>query len=99
MLNLSVVMLQVFYLSYYPSNKAALQTDLPRCCRCAGLTDRKGSRRDASSLSLDLLLDDPLSPPSLRVFTGVILGGTLAPNISLVMKPFPVGEDELLPLP
>lgn len=40
----------------------ALQTDWPRCCRCAGLTDKKGSGRDISCLlSPYLLLDAPLS--------------------------------------
>ena len=45
----------------------------------------------------------PCDSPSLLVFicvfTGVTLVGSWAPNVSLVMKPFPAGEEELLPLP
>lgn len=81
------------------SSTADGRTDWPRCCRCTGLCVRKGSGRDVSCLSPGLLLDDPLSTPSLRLFTGVVLKGRWALNVSLVMKPFPVGEDELLPLP
>lgn len=71
----------------------------PRLCRWTGLWDRKGSGRDVSCVSPGLPLDVAFSLPSLRFFTGVALDGTLALKISLVMKPFPVGEGEPLPLP
>lgn len=61
---------------------------------------RKGSGLDESCVSPDVLLDVDFSLPSFRFLPGVALDGTLAPNISLVMKPFPVDDGELLlPLP
>lgn len=60
------------------------------------MLDRKGSGWDESCASPDVLLGVAFSLPSFRFFTGVALDGTLAPNISFVMKPFPVEDGELL---
>lgn len=75
------------------------ESDEPLLCRGRGVLDRKGSGRDESCLSPDVLRDVAFSLPSFRFFTGVALDGTLAPNISFVMKPFPVDDGELLLLP
>lgn len=60
------------------------------------MLDRKGSGLDESCASPDVLLDVTFSLPSFRFFAGVALDGTPAPNISLVIKPFPVEDGELL---
>lgn len=60
---------------------------------------RKGSGRDESCISPEVLLDVTFSLPSFRFFTEVALDITLAPNISLVIKPFPFGDGVLLLLP
>lgn len=60
------------------------------------MLDRKGSGLDESCASPDVLLDVAFSLPSLRFFAGVALDGTPAANISLVIKPFPVEDGELL---
>lgn len=72
------------------------ECDEPLLCRGRGVLDRKGSGWDESCVSPDVLLDVAFSLPSLRFFPGVALDGTLAPNISFVMKPFPVEDGELL---
>lgn len=78
------------------SGKSINCRDKPLLCIVRGVLDRKGSGRDESWVSPDVLLDVCFSLPSFRFFTGVALDGTLAPKISLVMKPFPVEDGELL---